>query len=58
MPNQLEARVLPYDDLIDKLKNELKATTEKDGERNEEKLRRPMEQMEIEQMKNNMKKSF
>ena len=58
MPNQLEARVLPYDDLIDKLKNELKATTEKDGERNEEKLRRPMEQMEIEQMKNNMKKNF
>ena len=58
MPNQLEARVLPYNDLIDKLKNELKATTEKDGERNEEKLRRPMEQMEIEQMKNNMKKSF
>ena len=58
MPNQLEARVLPYNDLIDKLKNELKATTEKDGERNEEKLRRPMEQMEIEQMKNNMKKNF
>ena len=58
MPNQLEASVLPYDDLIDKLKNELKATTEKDGERNEEKLRRPMEQMEIEQMKNNMKKNF
>ena len=58
MPNHLEARVLPYDDLIDKLKNELKATTEKDGERNEEKLRRPMEQMEIEQMKNNMKKNF
>ena len=58
MPNQLEARVLPYDDLIDKLKNELKATTEKDGERNEEKLRRPMEQMEIEQMKNNIKKNF
>ena len=50
--------MLPYDDLIDKLKNELKATTEKDGERNEEKLRRPMEQMEIEQMKNNMKKNF
>ena len=58
MPNQLEARVLPYNDLIDKLKNELKATTEKDGERNEEKLRRPMEQMEIEQMKNNIKKNF
>ena len=58
MPNQLEARVLPYNDLIDKLKNELKATKEKDGERNEEKLRRPMEQMEIEQMKNNMKKNF
>ena len=36
-PNQLEAKVLPYGDLIDKLKDEWKAPTEKDEDGQQQK---------------------